>query len=76
LEKGLESASRWLEEIMPTDPSIDEMRQRFTDWIEAEGKAMGLDEEVIRSYELANPLGMSADGLMRYWKKVRNVTSS
>jgi glyoxylase-like metal-dependent hydrolase (beta-lactamase superfamily II) len=71
VDKGLNSASRWLEEIMPTDPSIEQMRQNYTDWIEEEGKAMGLDEGVIRSYELANPLGMSADGLLRYWKKIR-----
>jgi glyoxylase-like metal-dependent hydrolase (beta-lactamase superfamily II) len=73
LEKGLNSASRWLEEIMPTDPSIEQMRQQYTDWVEEEGKAMGLDEDVIRAYELANPLGMSADGLLRYWKKVRTA---
>jgi hypothetical protein len=26
---------------------------------------------VVKAYDLANPLGMSADGLHRYWKKVR-----
>jgi len=26
---------------------------------------------VAKAYELANPPGMSADGLQRYWKKVR-----
>jgi glyoxylase-like metal-dependent hydrolase (beta-lactamase superfamily II) len=74
VEKGLGSASRWLEEVMPSDPSIEQMRQKYTDWIEDEGKAMGLDENVVRAYELANPLGMSADGLLRYWKKVRMAT--
>ncbi len=73
VDKGLDSASRWLDEIMPTDPSVEQMRQMYTDWIEEEGKAMGLDDQVVRSYELANPLGMSADGLLRYWKKVRTV---
>ena len=73
VEKGLNSASRWMEEIMPSDPPIEELRQSFTDWMMAEGEKMGLDEEVVRAYELANPLGMSADGLLRYWKKVRNA---
>jgi glyoxylase-like metal-dependent hydrolase (beta-lactamase superfamily II) len=72
VDKGLDSASRWIEEVMPSDPPVDELRKSYTDWIEAEGKAMGLDENVVRSYELANPLGMSADGLQRYWKKVRH----
>lgn len=73
VEKGLQSASRWLEEIMPSDPSMEQMRQSYTDWILDEGKRTGLDEEVVRAYELANPLGMSADGLARYWEKVRNA---
>jgi glyoxylase-like metal-dependent hydrolase (beta-lactamase superfamily II) len=73
VEKGLDSASRWLEETMPSNPPIEALRQSFTDWIMAEGQAMGLDEEVTKAYELANPLGMSADGLLRYWKKVKNA---
>jgi glyoxylase-like metal-dependent hydrolase (beta-lactamase superfamily II) len=72
VDKGLNSASRWLEETMPSDPDIETLRQSYTDWIVNEGKRNGLDDEVVRAYELANPLGMSADGLLRYWKKVRN----
>jgi len=71
VEKGLVSASRWLEETMPSDPPIEELRERFTAWMAAEGEKIGLDEEVAKAYELANPLGMSADGLQRYWRKVR-----
>lgn len=73
VEKGLLATERWMEDIMPSDPSIEQLRQSFTDWMEGEGKAMGLDQNVVRAYELANPLGMSADGLMRYWKKVRSA---
>lgn len=71
VEKGLDSASRWLETTMPSDPPIQELRQSFTDWMMAEAEKIGLDEEVANAYELANPPGMSADGLQRYWKKVR-----
>jgi glyoxylase-like metal-dependent hydrolase (beta-lactamase superfamily II) len=73
VDRGLHSASRWLEETMPAAPSMEELRQSYTDWILNEGKNNGLDEEVVRAYELANPVGMSADGLLRYWKKVRNA---
>jgi glyoxylase-like metal-dependent hydrolase (beta-lactamase superfamily II) len=73
VEKGLLSASRWLEQTMPSDPPIEELRRRFTDWMTAEGKQMGLDEETAQVYELANPPGMSADGLQRYWRKVRGA---
>ena len=71
VEKGLVSAARWLEEVMPSEPSLEEMRQRFTDWMMEEGRKIGLDEEVMAVYELANPPGKSADGLLRYWQKFR-----
>lgn len=73
VDKGLDSASRWLEDVMPSDPSLEQMRQSYTDWVMKEGEQIGLNEEVVRAYELANPLGMSADGLLRYWKKVRKA---
>jgi glyoxylase-like metal-dependent hydrolase (beta-lactamase superfamily II) len=73
VEKGLDTASRWLDDVMPSAPPIEDLRQSYTDWVMAEGERMGLDEDVVRAYELANPLGMSADGLLRYWKKVRNA---
>jgi glyoxylase-like metal-dependent hydrolase (beta-lactamase superfamily II) len=73
VEKGLDSASRWLEHAMPAQPPIEELRQSFTDWMMKEGEQIGLDMDVVKAYELANPLGMSADGLLRYWKKVRQA---
>jgi glyoxylase-like metal-dependent hydrolase (beta-lactamase superfamily II) len=71
VEQGLDSVTRWLEQAMRNDPPAEELRQSFTEWIEAEGREMGLSPEATKAYELANPLGMSADGLSRYWKKVR-----
>jgi hypothetical protein len=45
--------------------------QKFETWMESQSHEQGLSEDVVHAYALANPLGMSADGLMRYWKKVR-----
>jgi glyoxylase-like metal-dependent hydrolase (beta-lactamase superfamily II) len=73
VDKGLDSASRWLEDVMPAAPPIENLRRSYTQWIMKEGEQVGLDEDVVRAYELANPLGMSADGLLRYWNKVRNA---
>ncbi|MBN2117131.1 MAG: MBL fold metallo-hydrolase [Anaerolineales bacterium] len=73
VDKALDDAARWMEEVMPADPSIDELRQLFTEKTMAENETLGLSEEVVNAYQLANPPGMSADGLMRYWKKVRNA---
>lgn len=71
VERGLDAAERWLEHVMPADPSIDALRQEFADWMRDEGRQADLSVDAEMSYELANPLGMSADGLLRYWKKVR-----
>ncbi len=73
VEKGLDSAARWLEQTMSEDPAIDvdALRQSFTEWMLEEGVQMGLSDDVMNAYEVANPPGMSADGLLRYWKKVK-----
>jgi len=73
LEKDLDAVSRWLEKVMPADPPIEELRQMFSDWMDEQARASGLSETVTKVYEVANPVGMSADGLQRYWKKHRAV---
>ncbi len=72
VEHALDDTVHWMEEVMPSDPSIEELRQLFTEKTLEDNEKLGLSEEVITAYQLANPPGMSADGLMRYWKKVRN----
>jgi glyoxylase-like metal-dependent hydrolase (beta-lactamase superfamily II) len=73
VEKGLDDAERWLEQTMSEDPSapIEALRESFTDWMVQQAAEMGLSEDVINAFTLANPPGMSADGLLRYWKKVK-----
>jgi glyoxylase-like metal-dependent hydrolase (beta-lactamase superfamily II) len=71
VEKGLDSAARWLETIMKGEPSMEALREEFTQAVLKEGRSVGLSEDVVKAYELANPIGMSADGLLRYWKRVR-----
>ena len=75
VEKGLDSAARWLEQTMSEDSNIEieALRESFTEWMLEEAVQMGLSEDVMNAYTLANPPGMSADGLLRYWKKVKNV---
>jgi len=72
LQTILEETEKWLEEVMPTDPSMDELRAKYEAWMQQQSDTQHLSEDVIRAYTLANPLGMGADGMMRYWKKVRS----
>ena len=71
VEQGLDSADAWLEQVMPADPPLEELREGFTKLSESEGQHAGLSADAMQSFVLANPLGMSADGLQRYWKKFR-----
>lgn len=75
VDKGLDDAERWLEQTMSEDPSIpiEAMRESFTDWMVEQATEMGLSEDVVNAFTVANPPGMSADGLLRYWKKVKNA---
>lgn len=73
VEKELNETEHWLEEIMTTKPDIEQLRRQFTDWMHLEGRQQGLDAGAVRAYELANPPGMSGDGLLRYWNKYRSA---
>jgi glyoxylase-like metal-dependent hydrolase (beta-lactamase superfamily II) len=70
LEKHLHAAQAWLKAEMVSDPALELLREHFTAWMNEQARKQGLTEEEILSYNLANPLGMSADGMMRYWRKV------
>ena len=71
LQKNLDAAEKWLEEIMPAEPSVDEMRAKFEAWMYEQSRAQNLSEDAVQAFALANPLGMSVDGMIRYWKKVK-----
>jgi glyoxylase-like metal-dependent hydrolase (beta-lactamase superfamily II) len=71
LQKNLDETEAWLEKIMPTDPTVEELREQFEGWMNEQSMRQNLSEETIHAYTLANPLKMGADGMMRYWKKTR-----
>jgi hypothetical protein len=61
----------FLEQVMPADPPIEEINQRFVEWTQKRSESYGVDEAVMRAYEAANPSSMSAAGMQRYWRKHR-----
>ncbi len=48
----------------------DELVLLYGNWVRDRAKGLGLTDFQIRQYELANPLYMSVDGIMRYWRKI------
>jgi glyoxylase-like metal-dependent hydrolase (beta-lactamase superfamily II) len=71
VERALDEAERWMEAAMKARLTIEELRRRFADWMNEEGRRHNFSSETLKAYELANPPGMSADGLFRYWGKFR-----
>lgn len=71
VELAIVRTSKWLEEQMLSGMREEALRPRFLSWVEGEMTGAGLDREALREFDLANPLGMSADGMLRYWRKFR-----
>jgi glyoxylase-like metal-dependent hydrolase (beta-lactamase superfamily II) len=69
--KMLDEVETWLERVMPQNLPVDELKANFVAWMEAQARAQGLTADTIEAYRLANPLSMSVDGVVRYWKKYR-----
>jgi glyoxylase-like metal-dependent hydrolase (beta-lactamase superfamily II) len=74
VEHGLDEAERWMEHAMQDQPAIEDLRTAFEKWMDAQGRHESLSDHALEAYRLANPPGMSADGLLRYWTKVRSIS--
>ena len=71
---AVDSTSHWLDEVMPSEPTIEELGEKVVVWMLEKAQAEGVSKETLKVYEIANPLHMSATGLARYWKKFRQAT--
>jgi glyoxylase-like metal-dependent hydrolase (beta-lactamase superfamily II) len=68
---ALDEIEAWMEAVMPQDPPIEDLRQRFGAWSRQVSLEKGLDPSLLPVQEAANPAFMSADGIQRYWRKNR-----
>lgn len=69
--EALDEVEAWMLEVMPTQPSVETLRRQFLDWTLQRSLNAGLGKNELDPLEAANPSGMSADGIYRYWRKVR-----
>lgn len=65
----IDQAESWMFEIMPQGYSIEHLREKFLKWTTEKSLQAGLDLSTLDPFEKANPSGMSADGIKRYWEK-------
>lgn len=66
---GIAEAETWMRETMPQGLPLEELRREFIAWSKSRSLAAGLEKSWLEAFEEANPSGMSADGLHRYWVK-------
>jgi len=73
VKTGLDEIEAWMENIMPGNPTTDALEQGIATWEKERALADGVDIAALESYEKASPAWMSAEGIRRYWSKVRDV---
>jgi glyoxylase-like metal-dependent hydrolase (beta-lactamase superfamily II) len=65
----LDAAENWMANVMPRDLPIEDLRSEFVNWVRGRSLELGVQEGTLDAFEKANPSGMSADGMKRYWEK-------
>jgi len=73
LAAAFDQTEIWMQKVMAQNPPVEELRRILTAWVAEQSLAEGVDEAGVTAYEAANPAFMSADGIYRYWHKVRNT---
>jgi glyoxylase-like metal-dependent hydrolase (beta-lactamase superfamily II) len=70
--RELDAAEEWMDRIMPQEQATEELRLEFIKWVRDRAKDLNIQESALAAFEKANPSGMSADGIKRYWEKYKN----
>jgi glyoxylase-like metal-dependent hydrolase (beta-lactamase superfamily II) len=65
----LEDASTFVRAQMEEGMERDDLVNAYIGWNREQAISRGMDPDDFARYEAANPLFMSVDGLMRYWRK-------
>lgn len=69
LEERLLAWSNWMKERLREGREGEALVGEFVGFVADGLRAEGLDEEMVKDYEQANPAFMSVAGLSRYWRK-------
>jgi len=73
---GLDEVEAWMEAIMPLTSSLEDLRQRFTEFEQMQAEKYGVERAIVEAQQIANPSFMSADGILRYWNKYRKPATN
>jgi glyoxylase-like metal-dependent hydrolase (beta-lactamase superfamily II) len=67
----LDEVETWVEEKLPSNPSLEDLRQQFIDFERIRAGKYNVEKATVEAQQIANPSFMSADGIFRYWNKFR-----
>lgn len=73
LAAAFDRTEAWMVDVMASNPPVEDLRRILTAWVAEQSLACGVDIPGAAAYEAANPTFMSADGIYRYWHKVRSA---
>jgi len=65
----LRDAADFVHVRMEAGVDRDELVEQYAEWRHEHARALGIPMVIIHQYETANPLYMSVDGMMRYWRQ-------
>lgn len=65
----LQNAANFVKEKLDAGVERDQLLDDYYEWNLDRAKAAGLTDAQIHKYITANPLDMSVDGIIRYWRK-------
>lgn len=68
-ERMLEKVTGWTAEMLDRGVDRESMIVEFTARIRAAAADAGVDQQLLRSYEIVNPRAMSVDGIVRYLRQ-------
>lgn len=67
----LDENEQWMEKAFEKEVPIELLRDQYTSFLHEQGINLGVSEATLQISEIANPSGMGADGILRYWNKYR-----
>ncbi len=65
----LYQSAEYVRERMQAGVERDALVRQYIEWNRRRAADLGISEEVFQQYEVANPMYMCVDGMMRYWTK-------
>ncbi len=72
VSQNLDEIENWIEVNLPKNYPVEMLREEYAHWINSLALEKGMEPQAQQAEEAVNPSFMSADGILRYWKKYRS----